>query len=317
MPAPARNPRRGFTLIELLVVIAIIAILIGLLLPAVQKVRDAAAKTQCQNNLHNVAIAVHSFHDAKNNLPMALETYTYGQKHWFWSWMAQILPYVEQQNLYTLSDKWDQTGSNYLWPWAYGNPGLETPMKIWQCQADSRQPRVYDFPSDGYKVTFTGMLGVRGTAMNQNDGMLCNAKVLMTQVFDGTSNTLMIGERPPSNDYVFGWWFQGAGYYEPSYSPSQNGTGDVVLGTIDKRYPLALATAFNGGYTCNATKYRFGPGRMDDNCDQAHFWAPHTGGAHFAFGDGSVRFLNFSIGNDDVLMGALGTRAGGESVTIP
>src|SRR5213082_3218170 len=103
-----RHPRPAFTLIELLVVIAIIAVLIGLLLPAVQKVRDAAARTQCQNNLHNIAIATHSFHDVNGFMPMALEdgdkpnynTYPPIYKHWYWSWLTQILPYVEQANLY-------------------------------------------------------------------------------------------------------------------------------------------------------------------------------------------------------------------------
>jgi len=314
----AKYSRHGFTLIELLVVIAIIAILIGLLLPAVQKVRDAAARTQCQNNLHNVAIACHSFHDSRGYFPLAIENYTYRQAHWYWSWMAQIMPYVEQGPLYDLADTWDRS-NGYPYQWVTANVALRTPMKIWQCQADPRQPRVYDFGS--YAVTFTGLLGVIGTTWGANDGMITNKKVLMTQVRDGTSNTLMVGERPPSNDYVFGWWFAGAGYYNAGNTAApyggQDGTGDVVMATVDTLYPSALADPFNGGYSCAATKYRFGPGKFDDNCDQAHFWAPHAGGAHFAFGDGSVRFLTYAIGQDDNMMRALGSRDGGEVVTLP
>jgi prepilin-type N-terminal cleavage/methylation domain-containing protein/prepilin-type processing-associated H-X9-DG protein len=323
--AMLRRLRSGFTLIELLVVIAIIAVLIGLLLPAVQKVREAAARTQCANNLHNLAIACHNYHDVNGRMPLALDgsdtrsginyfNDNPPMHHWYWSWLTQILPYVEQDNLYRLADTWDNTGHNYLNPWVQSNQALATPVKTWSCPSDSRQLVSED--EGGYKVAFTGLVGVRGTMQKLNDGVICNQKVTMTSISDGTSNTLMIGERPPSGDWFFGWWFAGAGYYSPTLDPAfpQNGTGDVVLGTADTDFPPALAISFNGGYQCAANKYLFGPGKISENCDMAHFWSLHSGGANFANADGSVRFLSYSV--DPTVMKALGTRAGGEVFTL-
>jgi prepilin-type processing-associated H-X9-DG protein len=137
----------------------------------------------------------------------------------------------------------------------------------------------------------------------------------MTGISDGTSNTLMIGERPPSGDWFFGWWFAGAGYVNTQVTPNtQNGTGDVVLGTADTDFPTALSFGFNGGYTCASTKYLFQAGKVTDNCDMAHFWSFHSGGANFAMADGSVRFLNYSV--DPTIMKSLGTRSGGEVFSL-
>src|SRR5262249_25144573 len=113
--------RVGFTLIELLVVIAIIAILIGLLLPAVQKVRGAAARIQCANNLKQMGLALHNYHDVNQRFPPALnnsERPTTGY-YPYWSWMARIMPYYEQDNLYKQADAWAHTGpgSYPWWPW--------------------------------------------------------------------------------------------------------------------------------------------------------------------------------------------------------
>jgi len=300
---------RAFTLIELLVVIAIIAILIGLLLPAVQKVREAAARMKCANNLKQISLATHTYHDANGQMPLALQTTTYS-RYWYWSWFTQILPYVEQQNLYNQANAYSATNFD---PWGPpSNPGLSTYLPVWSCPSDSRQLAVQD--SSGLKVAFTGLLGVCGTAKGKNDGVICNTKVNITGITDGTSNTLLVGERPPSSDFFFGWWFAGAGYYDPGTTPSQDGTGDVTLGTWDLRYPPALLTGFNGGYTCTATKYQFQPGLLSDGCDQAHFWSMHTGGGNFGMADGSVRFIAYGAGNNQALWVALGTRAGGEVV---
>src|SRR5262249_3721366 len=273
--------------------------------------REAAARTKCQNNLHNIVIAVHSYHDVNGQFPQGTWTLP-GNRHW-WSWMAIILPFYEQQALYNAADAWAQTHS---YVWTNGNPGTETPMPIWHCPMDARQPTIKDYGS--YKITFTGLLGVRGTRDTLDDGILCNQRVTMTMVTDGTSNTLMIGERPPSNDYWFGWWFAGAGSQNMFNRLIQRGTGDVVLGTVDPDFPPSLAgVPFNGGYSCPATAYRFGPGAVNDNCAQLRFWSPHPNGANFAMADGSVRYMSYAAGQDDALMRALGTRAGGEPLSPP
>ncbi len=314
MPHPCSRCRNAFTLIELLIVIVIIVILIGLLLPAVQKVREASARVKCQNSLHNVAIAIHSRHDAIGQFPQAVESFNPVKPHFYWSWMAQILPYVEQENLYRDADVYARSQS---YPWSSpGNPALGRFLPIWACPMDSRQlvTSWVDFNSQSVYVGFTGVLGVNGTGKGRNDGVICNTRVTLTTVPDGTSNTLMLGERPPSRSLKYGWWFAGAGYYDPQTTPAQDGTGDVTLGTADVNYPAALSrygfNAFNSVPTpCAAEKSRFQAGRLTDDCDQCHFWSLHISGANFAFADGSVRFLTYDAAP---LLPALGTRAGGE-----
>src|SRR5262249_55910913 len=131
---PARAPRRGFTLIELLVVIAIIAILIGLLVPAVQKVREAAARTQCQNNLKQLGLALHGYHAVYKPLPAPRGTHVTGELFTeFRGWMCEILPHVEQGNLYAMM---------YTDPWFVGFfATFNTPVPTYLCPADPRDLR--------------------------------------------------------------------------------------------------------------------------------------------------------------------------------
>jgi prepilin-type N-terminal cleavage/methylation domain-containing protein/prepilin-type processing-associated H-X9-DG protein len=342
--------RTGFTLVELLVVIAIIGVLIGLLLPAVQKIRDAAGRVKCANNMRQIGLALHNYNDTLGQFPPGIVNpatnpcpTVWGPgpngTHAYWSWLAELLPYVEQDNLWKLADAWSRQGnpcSDYFW-WPWGdfwtnwsdtktpNPALSTLVQIYLCPADSRNLKVED--SGGIQVAFTEYLGMAGFRLatwtggvEKNDGVLgIVSKVRITDITDGSSNTFLVGERPPSFDLSFGWWFAGAGY-------DGSGRGDVLLGPRDgsvaqingyipKDGLYAAAIGTGDGVSCTGGnsvgqpftgtqctvafppggKLGFQPGRIQDCCDQSHFWSQHSGGANFLFGDAHVKFLSYAV----------------------
>jgi prepilin-type N-terminal cleavage/methylation domain-containing protein/prepilin-type processing-associated H-X9-DG protein len=312
--------RRGFTLIELLVVIAIIAVLIGLLLPAVQKVREAAYRLYCTNHLKQIGLALHNYHDTEGAFPPALAQalpappafLPVPPARWQWvSWMARILPYVDQPALY---QNMVQAFASQDFPYPWANPphlGLSTVLDIYRCPLDTRQytATYADTLLPDYVVAFTGYLGVSGQNLRSNDGILYwNSRVTMTDVTDGLSNTLMVGERPPSWDLVFGWWYAGAGQFDNAYIEGMHTTGssDVTLGAAELNLHGNQIAQMDA---CPTGPYTYQPGNMFNPCDQFHFWSLHVGGSNFVFGDGSVHFLRYDVAP---LLPALSTRDGGD-----
>jgi prepilin-type N-terminal cleavage/methylation domain-containing protein/prepilin-type processing-associated H-X9-DG protein len=338
MAALDHRTRRGFTLIELLVVIAIIAILIGLLLPAVQKVREAAARTQCFNNMKQLGIACHSYQDANNSLPRNAGP-GYGQANNrpnSWSWMAQILPYIEQDNLYKVGNLGSNPQPTIAQPGppnpatSAGYPGAPASLSVTvqpsfiatNTLTASQQVKTFLCPSDGSSTqprtdrerlngTSIGSSNYKGVAGNNwdwgtyrfptntaagsaiNDGLKngngvfwaidYNSKVTIQGVADGSSNTYFIGEDLPDRNAYVSW---------PFYL---HATGTCAI-------PL------NVNLPGTTPQYDIRKWQ-----DVQSFRSRHSGGAVFAMGDGSVRFVNSSI--DLATYRAFASRAGGEVVT--
>jgi len=301
--------RRGFSLVELLVVIGVIGVLVGLALPAVQAVRDAASRAACQNRLRQLGVGLHNYHAAHGHFPdsgfgvnpAAVGPATPGE---VLSWMVNILPHLGQQALY------DQASSAcraerlaYLDPPHTGN---STPAAAFVCPADQRLTRPLTTPT-GRSVALASYIGVAGSGLPRSitpkqsapgGGFDWSQAVRLTDITDGTSNTIHVAERPPPDTAQAGDWYQTAWGRENFPGPS---------GTMHY-----LAAPFVVGDPCPRSLY--GPGRTDNPCDRYHFWSLHRGGANFLYCDGSVQFLPYTARE---VMSALCTRAGNESVEQP
>ena len=283
---------RGVSLIELLVAISIIGILVGLTMSAVQRVRAAAAKTVCANNLRQIGLALHQYHDAHKALPPGISLHDDRDPMPFVGWSARLLPYLEQQAL------WDQAVAGYKITKVFSvsppHPGSHL-LAVFNCPLDGRRV------DPGSGMALTSYLGVEGLNLVLQDGTLfLDSSIRFADVTDGTSSTLLVGERPPSASLLFGWWYAGLGQ-------GKDGNLDLTLGVRTKNRSLYDPACLLGPFP-------FAPRRFDDPCHHFQFWSPHAGGAHFLFCDGSVRFLRYEA---DPLLPALASRAGGEAVSIP
>jgi prepilin-type processing-associated H-X9-DG protein len=146
-------------------------------------------------------------------------------------------------------------------------------------------------------------MGVAGTSCSKKDGVLFNdSQIRLADVTDGTSSTLLAGERPPSSDFQFGWWYAGDGQ-------DTSGSAEFILGVLEPNW-LPIAS----GSPCGPGVYPFELSNFNDPCGKFHYWSPHSGGANFLFVDGAVRFLTYS-GSE--IVPALATRSGNEPVSPP
>jgi prepilin-type N-terminal cleavage/methylation domain-containing protein len=293
------NLRRAFTLIELLVVIAIIAVLIGLLLPAIQKVREAANLSTCKNNLKQIGLAMHHYYDAQGTFPVGY----YDPTRWpqldngpGWGWGAYLLPYLEQSNLY------NEINFNL----DVGDPAnaavRNTFLKTFFCPSDVQLPANKFTVTDGGSNSWT-LAQASYVACNGNDGVddfttpphtgafVRAAKGFhISDISDGLSNTLFVGDRTELLSYCS--WIGGpTGAMNPFLQDPGNFGAEVTL--------LMCHAGDTGPNT---------PGVFDADSTSS----PHRTGVPFLFGDGSVQFLSNSIAIP-VWM-ALATRAGGEAV---
>ncbi|MFO0811113.1 MAG: DUF1559 domain-containing protein [Gemmataceae bacterium] len=309
-----RCRRSAFTLIELLVVIAIIAVLIGLLLPAVQKVREAAQRTKCQNNLKQIGLALHSYHDANGSMPKC-KAYPTGNLPGV-AWHVLILPYVEQSALYASADLngagYSATAANI----ALGSK--QVPVYICPSATSFESASTIDAPATGVKAFTThyyGNAGPKGTnptsgqayglnSVSANQGGLATdgilpflpavypnltplptpAAVTIPDIVDGTSNTLMVFEAS---------WL---GLDAATYRAWQRGFGWNNDGNCSRNVTNAMNVQ---AYTTTGT---YNDVSMGSN---------HSNGCNVVFGDGSVRYLNQTIDLNTVLK-PIASRNGGE-----
>ncbi|HET6575761.1 MAG TPA: DUF1559 domain-containing protein [Fimbriiglobus sp.] len=296
--------RRAFTLIELLVVIAIISVLIGLLLPAVQKVRAAAARTGCQNQLHQIGLALHNYHDAKGSFPPGYkydpfwippsaagnpvaprswdrppdEFFTYPTDPG-WGWAAFLLPFVEQDAVYRMINFGQRTGSLET------QAVTEIPVKAYVCPADREAGRFEILSSVNTHVAWAqtnsyaacyGDQGFMTAAPDKGNGVFGrNSAVKLTEITDGTSTTMAVGERPAL--FAKAPWIGAITRGGVRTTP-----GAPVYGSSAQPAP-AMPMA------------RIGRKHLNDPWSEPYdFFSPHPAVIHFAFCDGSVRGLTFA-----------------------
>lgn len=288
--------RRGFTLVELLVSIAIMAVLVGLLLSSVQKARATAARLKCQNNLKHIGLSLHQYHSTYSHFPPGVSIKSDADQYPFMSWHPRLLPYLESNALWVSIEAAYSQERNFLRVPPHTH--ISTQVAVFVCPADSRSssPQV---PVDygGRPIALTDYLGIQGLSQAVPNGVLFRDSVVrIADILDGTTSTILVGERPPSRDFLLGWWYAGWGQ-------NQDGSADMLLGARERPGPRN---------SCPDVGHLREPGATTAaDCEYLGYWSYHTGGSNFLFCDGSVRLLSYAA--DDILP-ALATRSGSETV---
>jgi prepilin-type N-terminal cleavage/methylation domain-containing protein/prepilin-type processing-associated H-X9-DG protein len=297
-----RQVRRGFTLIELLVVMAIIAVLIGLLLPAVQKVREAASRLKCQNNLKQIGLAMHNYHDRMDRFPSGFTSGTASLNGPGtgpgWGWAAELLPDLEQGNVAaTINYKLDIANA------ANASARVKS-LAVFLCPSDNpATPTFSTAPQMGAaicEVAFANYVGVGGTYEvtgfpDTGNGVLFrNSRVKVLSILDGSSSTLMVGERTFKKSPQTTWVGAVTNSANPPTNPSYDYEGPPTLCLMN---------------TGTAADRRV-PNNPMDHVEDAN--SNHSQGVNFLFCDGSVRPIHNTI--NPATWEALGTRAGGEVI---
>jgi prepilin-type N-terminal cleavage/methylation domain-containing protein/prepilin-type processing-associated H-X9-DG protein len=302
----ARNDRRaraGFTLIEMLVVIAIIATLVSLLLGGVQKARAAAARIKCVNNLKQIGLACHTFHDANKCFPAG---YTSNG----WSWEAQLLPFIDQAPLFSKIDLTQQLGAAYA-------TAIATPVPVFQCPSDFTLPLSFAVQGSGLTMSpssYAACVGSDATDVVLNTGagtpptgangvFYLNSRTSIDSISDGSSQTILVGEKA---------WGQAEGVWAGVPSGAS-----IVAGPQNTANPTATGGApmlvLSHAHLINTTTDP--DGGLDD------YSSNHPGGVNILFGDGHVSFIksipsDLAAGGytpDSLSFQALATRAANDS----
>jgi prepilin-type N-terminal cleavage/methylation domain-containing protein/prepilin-type processing-associated H-X9-DG protein len=333
--------RSGFTLIELLVVIAIIAILIALLVPAVQKVRESAARLQCGNNMKQLAMGCHSFHDAYKVLPANFGCCGTGGT--YWSWIAMILPYVEQSDIYLEGNigAFNALGrpvTTLAASTINGQPTITYPIQLVRCPSDPDYRQIlwtdradigggpngqgcaisnykgvaganWEWGNALWNPGWSPVIGVNG---GNQQGLDAGNGVLWRSNGPGASGNIAGGQEfswplvaitdGTSNTFMIGEDLPLFSQWCGCWAYANNTTGTVAI------YLNANQTSGLGAALQNDTNGDWG--------DNYGFASAHGGGANFAFCDGRVTFVSNSIGMTTVYR-YLGTAQGGEIVADP
>jgi prepilin-type N-terminal cleavage/methylation domain-containing protein/prepilin-type processing-associated H-X9-DG protein len=261
--------RPAFTLIELLVVIAIIAILIALLVPAVQKVREAAARSQCTNNLKQIGLALHNYHDTYKHFPALADVNASGN----WGWAVAILPYLEQSGLYEQLGRPDvYTNKPAFLPAT--NPLMQAVIPNYVCPSDpNSSPTNPNFKNFG----FSNYIASQGVISFTSDTALCRTR--FTDITDGTSNTFLVAERDSVIGVAAVW-------------PGDENSGGSI-GFVARERPNVPYLGKRGAQCCSGEQPS-----PPDPCRRGGCSSQHSGGVNFAFCDGTVRFVQETIETD-------------------